>query len=169
MTSSLKSSNISWNLGDIIIKNNFTILCFIFAVVLACSSPSVTFGNDKGLATTFAKMLQKSINASDFVAQVEIIKYWPGKRSKNKTLYHIEAKVLEAFKGPSLESVEFYQWVVEGSKGEAMENENITRQRVIVALENSGHDHSYRVPIDSYTFPSDKNLLDVARKCCGNK
>ena len=151
------------------IKNNSIFLCFFLVLFIVGSFPSGTFGNDKGLAKTFAEMLKKSIKTSDLVAHVEIIKYSPGKRSNNKTLYHIEAKVLETFKGSLLESIEFYQWVVEGSKGEAMENESITGQRVIVALEICGHDHTYRVPEDSYTFPSDTNLLDMARKCCGNK
>ena len=114
-------------------------------------------------------MLQKSINTTDLVAHVEIIKYYPGKRNQNKTLYHIEAKILETFKGPSLETVEFSQWIMENSKGEALANENITGERVIVALEDFGPDHTYSVPTDSYTFPSHENLLEVARNCCGNK
>ena len=112
-------------------------------------------------------MLQKSIKASDFVAHVEILKYWPGKRSQNKTLYHIEAKVLEKFKGPSLKTVEFSQWVVEVSKGEAAANENIIGDKMIVALEDYGPNHDYHVPEDSYSFPDHDNLLDVARNCCG--
>jgi hypothetical protein len=136
-------------------------------LIITSSFPSETIGDDKGLANAFAKMLQESINTSDLVAHVEITKYWPGKRSQNKTLYHIQAKVLESFKGPSLDTIEFTQWVKESSKGDAMAHENNTGDKVIVTLEDFGPNHSYRVPEYGYSFPDHSNLLDVARNCCG--
>jgi hypothetical protein len=152
--------------GGLLIKNLISALCFLLTLITVGSFPSNALGNNKGLANTFAKMLEKSISASDYAAHVEIIKYWTGKRSQNKTLYHIKARELENFKGPSLETVEFSQWIMENSKGEAMANENITGDKVIVALEVYGPNHAYRVPEGSSSFPDHNNLLDVARVCC---
>lgn len=133
-----------------------SLCCFFLFFVGICQSQVPS--EKRGLDDIFASMLLESMEGSDLVAHVEVTGFQFEKMRNEATLYRVESRMLEGFKGPFLETLVFYQEAEEDLK------EDVTGSRIIVTLVKSVQDGRYYVLDNAGSYPVSPELLGVARK-----
>ncbi len=145
----------------------FLTLCLCTLVLLfAGGGHAQPLSEDPEPENIFAPMLRESMKKSDMVAAVEVVGFQFEKRNGSSTLYRIESKILESFKGPFLQALVFYQWTDEDINAEDS-NDDVTGSRIIVTLRKNEQDGRYYVPESGSSFPESEDLRDIARKIEG--
>lgn len=111
----------------------------MFFLFFAGAGHAQTASKNRGLGDIFASMLKESMENADLVAHVEVTGFQYEKKNAGSTLFRVESKILESFKGPSVEALVFYQKVEKGFREEEFKDD-VTGSRIIVTFRKNDQD-----------------------------